>query len=261
MDHTCAGRGEGASGQVSPARPGIALADAGAPRRIDPRVSIFVLMAINVQMIMGRGMATELAALALAVAAMAYCRRFFSIARWVALYAVFAVAAWALVMTRDIAFSPIAASVSMYRRILPAFMFGSNMIATTRLGELACALQVLRVPGNASVALCVAFRFLPTMGGEFRAVHEAMKVRGMALSPKALASHPIRTAERYLVPVVARVGMVADELGNAVVVRGMGSSARRTSYYRLEMGPTDAVFMAASSAMVVLAGCLSAGVF
>ncbi len=260
MDHTCVGRVEGASAQIPPASPSAPPAVEGAPRGIDPRVSIIVLVAINMQMVLGRGMLSELAALALAVSAMAYCRRFSSIARWVAWYAVFAVVAWALVMTRDIAFSPVAASVSMYRRILPAFMFGSNMIATTRLGELGCALQALRVPGNAAVALCVAFRFLPTMGCEFRAVHEAMKVRGMALSPKTLACHPVRTAERYLVPVVARVGMVADELGNAVVVRGMGSSARRTSYYRLGMGPTDAAFLASSAAMVVLAGCSAMGV-
>lgn len=260
MDYSYAGRGGGASVQMPPARPSAPPAAEGEPRRIDPRVSIIVLTAINMQMVIGQGMLAELAALALAVAAMAYCRRFSSIVRWVALYAVFAAVAWALAMTRDIAFSPVAASISMYRRILPAFMFGSNMIATTRLGELGCALQALRVPGNASVALCVAFRFLPTMGGEFRAVHEAMKVRGMALSPKTLACHPVRTAERYLVPVVARVGMVADELGNAVVVRGMGSSARRTSYYQLGMGAPDAAFLASSAVTVILAGCSAAGV-
>ncbi len=260
MDHSSAGWGSVPSMQMPPARSSTSPAAEGAPRRIDPRVSIVVLVAINVQMVLGQGMSSELAALALAVAAMAYCRRYSSIVRWVALYAVFAVAAWALVMTRDMAFSPVAASVSMYRRILPAFMFGSNMIATTRLGELGCALQALRVPGSASVALCVAFRFLPTMGCEFRAVHEAMRVRGVALSPKTLACHPARTAERYLVPVVARVGMVADELGNAVVVRGMGSSARRTSYYRLGIGALDVLFLAVSAAMVVLAGCSAAGV-
>ena len=45
--------------------------------------------------------------------------------------------------------------------------------------------------------------------------------------------HPAKTAEHFLVPVIARLGQIADELGNAVVVRGVGASAHRTSYYRL----------------------------
>ena len=137
-----------------------------APRHLDPRVSLAVLVMINVQMALSQSLFAEVGVLALTVVVMAYCRRFSAIVRWLAFYALFAVTAQLLVASRSTLLSPFAASLLMYRHVLPAFMFAFNMIATTRLGELACALQAIRVPANVSVAVCVAFRFLPTMGRE-----------------------------------------------------------------------------------------------
>ena len=142
----------------------------------------------------------EMGVLALTVVVMAYCRRFFAIVRWLAFYALFAVTAQLFVASGNTLLSPFAASLLMYRHVLPAFMFAFNMIATTRLGELACALQAMHVPVNVSVAVCVAFRFLPTMGREFSAVADAMKTRGIALTPRSVVRHPAKTAEHFLVP-------------------------------------------------------------
>lgn len=141
-----------------------------APRHLDPRTSLAVLAAINVQMALTQSLFAEMGVLALTVVVMAYCRRFSAIVRWLAFYALFAVTAQLFVASGNTLLSPFAASLLMYRHVLPAFMFAFNMIATTRLGELACALQAIRVPANVSVAVCVAFRFLPTMGREFSAV-------------------------------------------------------------------------------------------
>ena len=231
-----------------------------APRHLDPRVSLAVLVAINVQMALTQSLPAEIGVLALTVIAMAYCRRFSAIVRWLAFYVLFAVTAQLLVATENTSLSPFAASLLMYRHVLPAFMFAFNMIATTRLGELACALQAMRVPANVSVAVCVAFRFLPTMGREFSAVADAMKTRGIALTLRSVVCHPAKTAEHFLVPVIARLGQVTDELGNAVVVRGVGASEHRTSYYRLRVRAVDIVCLIAAMALLVLAVCLKTGV-
>ena len=231
-----------------------------APRHLDPRVSLAVLVAINVQMALTQSLPAEIGVLALTVIAMAYCRRFSAIVRWLAFYVLFAVTAQLLVATENTSLSPFAASLLMYRHVLPAFMFAFNMIATTRLGELACALQAMRVPANVSVAVCVAFRFLPTMGREFSAVADAMKTRGIALTLRSVVCHPAKTAEHFLVPVIARLGQVTDELGNAVVVRGVGASEHRTSYYRLRVRAVDIVCLIAAIALLVLAVCLKTGV-
>ena len=171
-----------------------------APRHLDPRTSLAVLAAINVQMALTQSLFAEMGVLALTVVVMAYCRRFSAIVRWLAFYALFAVTAQLFVASGNTLLSPFAASLLMYRHVLPAFMFAFNMIATTRLGELACALQAMRVPANVSVGVCVAFRFLPTMGREFSAVADAMKTRGIALTPRSVVRHPAKTAEHFLVP-------------------------------------------------------------
>lgn len=211
-----------------------------APRHLDPRTSLAVLAAINVQMALAQSLFAEMGVLALTVVVMAYCRRFSAIVRTL--------------------LSPFAASLLMYRHVLPAFMFAFNMIATTRLGELACALQAMHVPVNVSVAVCVAFRFLPTMGREFSAVADAMKTRGIALTPRSVVRHPAKTAEHFLVPVIARLGQIADELGNAVVVRGVGASAHRTSYYHLRVRAIDVACLIAAMVLLALSVCFRAGV-
>lgn len=230
-----------------------------APRRLDPRVSLAILVAINVQMVLTQSILVEAGVLVLTIVVMAYCRRFAAIVRWMIFYVVFAVSAQLLMMTENTMLSPFAASLLMYRHVLPAFMFAFNVIATTRLGELASALQAIRVPENVSVAMCVALRFLPTMRREFSAVNDAMKTRGVALSLSSLIRHPVKSAERYLVPVIARLGTIADELGNAVIVRGVGASEHRTSFYRLQINAIDIVCMLVMALLLMFSICLRAG--
>ena len=110
------------------------------------------------------------------------------------------------------------------------------------------------------VALCVALRFFPTMGKEFSSVAEAMKVRGMALSPATVLRHPALTAENLMVPVMSRLAIVADELSNAAIVRGIDSAAARTSYYELRFGPADALFAALFGAVVACVALIKLGV-
>lgn len=64
-----------------------------APRHLDPRTSLAVLAAINVQMALAQSLFAEMGVLALTVVVMAYCRRFSAIVRWLAFYALFAVTA------------------------------------------------------------------------------------------------------------------------------------------------------------------------
>ncbi|MZK37246.1 energy-coupling factor transporter transmembrane protein EcfT, partial [Eggerthella sp. BIOML-A5] len=153
-----------------------------------------------------------------------------------------------------------AAMIVVFRRVFCVGMFASNMIATTRVGEMASALQRAHVPRGGVVALCVALRFFPTMGKEFSSVAEAMKVRGMALSPATVLRHPALTAENLMVPVMSRLAIVADELSNAAIVRGIDSAAARTSYYELRFGPADALFAALFGAVVACVALIKLGV-
>ena len=57
-----------------------------APRHLDPRTSLAVLVMINVQMALTQSLFAEMGVLALTVVVMAYCRRFSAIVRWLAFY-------------------------------------------------------------------------------------------------------------------------------------------------------------------------------
>ena len=224
---------------------------AAIPRRVDPRVSVAVLVLLNVTVFLAP-LPIELAAAATGVAVMCWCGRFTSAARWSAAYALMLAGGYALVMAGE-AFMPFAVSLTMLRRVMAVFMFGSNMVATTRTGELACGLQRLHVPRKTVCALCVMLRFFPTVAREFSAVLDAMKVRGMALAPKRIVAQPVQVMEQLIVPVVARVGLVADELASAACVRGIDAPGVRTSYYRLSLGAADVAVLAVYGALAVCA--------
>lgn len=223
-----------------------------AKRRIDPRVSIAILILINAMAFAPRLIVGQVAMVALCAAACIWCGRAGSAAKWCAAYAAVTAAGYLFLLFPNAATASFAAMLVMVRCVFCVGMFATNMVATTRVGELACALQKMRFSRHAIVALCVALRFFPTMAGEFRAVVEALRVRGMALTPASVLLHPVRTMERLFVPVMSRLSIVADELSNAAIVRGMDSRKPRTSYYDLRLGVVDLAFLAAFSALAAV---------
>lgn len=221
-------------------------------RRIDPRASLLVLVLLNVQLMLSAPLWTEWAVVALCAGCMVFGGRTRALVRWAAVYVAFLGIGFGLAAFGGIAASTFAAMVLMYRRVIPLGMFAANMMATVKTGELACAFQALRLPSRLTVALCVAFRFFPTMRREFAAVRDAMCTRGLDVTPASVLRHPLLTIERLLVPMMGRLGIIGDELGNAVVARGADTDSVRTSYYRLAFTVADAVLLLAILAVLAL---------
>ncbi|MGJ0764893.1 energy-coupling factor transporter transmembrane component T family protein [Eggerthella lenta] len=247
----------------APAAPACAAASArraGARRRLDPRTSLAVLLMLNLIAFAPTKPWTEVAAVGLCAATMLWCGRASAALRWLAAYAAVFGASMAVVAFPNEVTASFAAMIVVFRRVFCVGMFASNMIATTRVGEMASALQRAHVPRGGVVALCVALRFFPTMGKEFSSVAEAMKVRGVALSPATVLRHPALTAENLMVPVMSRLAIVADELSNAAIVRGIDSAAARTSYYELRFGLSDTLFAALFGTVVACVALIKLGV-
>lgn len=221
-------------------------------RRLDPRASLFVLVLLNVQLMLSAPLWTEWTVVALCAGCMAYCGRTRALAQWTLVYALVLGVGFGLAIFGGMATSTVAAMVLMYRRVIPLGMFAANMMATVKTGELACAFQALRFSSRLTVALCVAFRFFPTMRREFAAVRDAMRTRGLSLTPASVVRHPLLTVERLLVPLMGRLGIIGDELGNAVVARGADTDGVRTSYYRLALAPADAVLLVGALAVLLI---------
>lgn len=56
-----------------------------------------------------------------------------------------------------------------------------------------------------------------------------------------------------MVPYLHRVSIVADELGDAVMARGVETTRRRGSYHELRIGALDVVVLAAALVLVAAA--------
>ena len=220
---------EGAAAGAPAASAAPACAAAGARRRLDPRTSLAVLLMLNLIAFAPTKPWTEVAAVALCAATMIWCGRASAALRWLAAYAAVFGASMAVAAFPNEVTASFAAMIVVFRRVFCVGMFASNMIATTRVGEMASALQ-------------------------------RAQVRGMALSPATVLRHPALTAENLMVPVMSRLAIVADELSNAAIVRGIDSAAARTSYYELRFGPADALFAALFGAVVACVALIKLGV-
>lgn len=225
------------------------MTKASSRRRFDPRVSIIVLVLMNVAVAASGEFAFSAACFAVDIAAMAWCRCW----KWLAVCVAFAAFVLSVVYASTL-FSGVsqgvtAAFVSLWR-IVPGATFAALFIATTNLGELSCALRQTGLPTGLTVAIGVGLRFFPKAARDGMIVAEAMKSRGVSFRLSDLVKRPSRAFEAFFVPYLHRISILAGEIGNAVVSRGAESTAVRTSIYEVRLMPRDVVLLAAVCALV-----------
>ena len=221
-------------------------------RRIDPRVSLFVLLIMNVAAFVASSLSLEIAAVAFDVLLMVYLRRTRLMLGWLAGFAVILGIYFACVAGGPF-FMPVSTCFLTFCRIFPSAMFAAAMISTTYVGEMAYALQSFGLTNRMTVAVCVALRFFPTAYREARAVREAMLTRGIRLTPLAIIKHPVSLLEDFMVPFIHRISIVADELGDAVMVRAIEASSKRTCYHELKISFVDVIVVLCVLAFLVVA--------
>jgi energy-coupling factor transport system permease protein len=158
----------------------------------------------------------------------------------------------------------LAAFISMlvicFRKIMPTVYLASGLIATTRVSELVCALQKLRLPQSVIITLAVTLRFFPTVKEEFDCIRDAMRLRGIGLTAKNILTRPLSVMECVFVPLIMRCAQIADELSAAAVVRGIDSTAKRSTLLQIALRPVDALVAAAFTALGLLSVLSGLGV-
>ncbi|MFC7618878.1 energy-coupling factor transporter transmembrane component T [Microlunatus sp. GCM10028923] len=130
----------------------------------------------------------------------------------------------------------------------------AHLIASTRPAELTAALRAVRVPRVVTVPTAVMLRFVPVITAEAAAVHDAMRLRGIG-GWTGLVRHPVRSIERFTVPVIAASLRVGEDLAAAALLRGLGSRRRPTSMRPPRFGPADLlglIMVAAAAAATLL---------
>lgn len=121
----------------------------------------------------------------------------------------------------------------------PTLMSIYLIVKTTRISHFLSAFQAMHIPVKAVVPVAVFFRFLPTVTDEWNGIRKAMAFRGISLSPVQIITHPWRTIEYVLIPMLFSTMSVMEELAAATMARGMDIEVKRTSYEEVKLRLID----------------------
>lgn len=219
---------------------------------VDPRIQLGTLVVMNLLATTPTPDAVDALGVALGASVLLRCRRAAACVAWCAGYVLLWLAAWVCSLSADPFFASAGAMLALMRKMYVIGMLAVNLIMTVRVGELACALQRMHIPRPAIVALSVSLRFFPTLSVEAASVLDAMKMRGIRMTPLQIVRHPLATVEHFAVPLMLRVSVVVDEMSRAATVRGIDSSRERSSLYELRIGRADRIFIVVVCGYAVL---------
>lgn len=118
---------------------------------------------------------------------------------------------------------------SIMTKFAPGIMTGAFLLSTTTVSEFIAAMERMHISEKIVIPLSVIFRFFPTIGEEYHAISDAMKMRGIRLGGR----HPALMIEYRLIPLMVSVVKIGDELSAAALTRGLGAPQKRTNVCRI----------------------------
>lgn len=142
-------------------------------------------------------------------------------------------------------------------RMMVVIGIGTWVVVSTRPSELTAAMLRLRFPRAIVVPAVVMLRFIPTVFQEITAITEAQRLRGVFPGAWGTLTHPLRTVEYLLVPLLSQTARISDDLAASGIVRGLGRRGHHTCVTRIGFHWIDAL-VAAPILLYVIA--LTAGV-
>lgn len=114
---------------------------------------------------------------------------------------------------------------SIMTRFAPGIMTGAYLISSTFVSEFIGAMERMHITEKIIIPLSVIFRFFPTIGEEYQAIRDAMKMRNIRFGGR----NPFLMIEYRLIPLMVSVVKISDELSAAALTRGLGAPVRRTN--------------------------------
>lgn len=112
-------------------------------------------------------------------------------------------------------------------KFIPIVMVGNWILRTTNMDDLMVALQKMRLPQSITIPLVVMFRYIPTLGIEYRMIRNTMDIRGISDTLWKRITRPIATVEYILIPLLMRCLKVTDELAASGTTRGLELEEKR----------------------------------
>lgn len=136
--------------------------------------------------------------------------------------------------------------------MLPCLITGAYAFTTTSASAFVCAMRRMHVPEAVVVPCVVIIRFFPTVGEDYRAIRDAMALRGLVSGRFAVLRHPARTLEYVIVPLLMNATIVAQDLSVAALTKGLRRDGAHTSRTTIRMTVADWTVMAACAVPLAL---------
>ncbi len=133
-------------------------------------------------------------------------------------------------------------------QFMPAIITAWYVIKTTRIDEFVCVMQKMHIPDGITISIAVVMRFFPTIKEEYKAICDAMKMRGIIFGKGSL----VKMIEYRIIPLLFSCVNIGDELSAAAITRGLGGRVKRTSVEKLKMSFVDFLLVFLFSIVVIL---------
>ena len=143
------------------------------------------------------------------------------------------------------------AAISVNLRLL-IIILSALVIIIGETRDYLLAMTQCRIPYEIAFMVLAALRFIPLLREEARDVLTAARMRGLRTRKTGLRSQTAAYIS-VVIPVVAGAIRRAEQLSTAMEARSFRAFPRRTSMRRLQMRPTDWIYFAVFS--VIIAAC------
>lgn len=171
--------------------------------RLDPRTKLLILAVTSVSVFMNKSIAVECVLAGIPLALLSTSGNLKRMLKYAAFFLTLLLIQLFIVPRLPVTFGGIVYMFAVYiRKLLPCFMLGSFLIATTSVSKFLAAITKLRLSKGLTIALAITLRYFPTMREEWASIRDAMALRGISASAAGLISHPIQTMEHVYVPLL-----------------------------------------------------------
>lgn len=197
--------------------------------RLDPRTKLLILAVTSVSVFMNKSIAVECVLAGIPLALLSTSGNLKRMLKYAAFFLTLLLIQLFIVPRLPVTFGGIVYMFAVYiRKLLPCFMLGSFLIATTGVSKFLAAITKLRLSKGLTIALAVTLRYFPTMREEWASIQDAMALRGISASAAGLISHPIQTMEHVYVPLLVSASRISDEITQAAITRGIEHTGERS---------------------------------
>ncbi|MBW3695436.1 energy-coupling factor transporter transmembrane protein EcfT [Vibrio sp. T187] len=143
--------------------------------------------------------------------------------------------------------------VTVTLKYFSMFPIALVFVFTTHPTEFSASLNRLGVPYKIAYAVSLTLRYLPEVKKDFVNIMHAQQARGVELSKKAPLFKRIKNVAKVLGPLIFSSLDRADEISNAMTLRGFGRNKSRTWYSQSPLAPADFIVLGAIAIIVGLA--------